>query len=611
MKARAYRSDVDFIIRLAGEAGEGVISCGELFAKAASRTKYHVFTFITYPAEMKGGYSMIQIRVRDNTIYSLGSKVDYLVAFNQRGYDRSIQDVKPGGVLYYDPDTVVPEELIDIQCIPVPFTRLAKEVAGSERSKNAVAQGVLGRLFGVDQQVSEKLLTERYGKKGSVLIDKNVSALHGGYEYATREGLEPRFALSAAPPAKENYMFLSGNEAVALGAITAGCRFVAGYPITPSTSIFETLARLMPQAGGKALQMEDEIAAISAIIGASFGGEKVIVPTSGPGLQLMAEQLSLGAMIETPMVVVDVQRGGPSTGLPTKTEQSDLKFAVYGSAGESPRIILAPTSVQDSYYQTIRAFNLAERYQLPVIMLLDQSIGYRKATVEMPDFSRFVYKDSTQTREHFKVPKADTVPIITRLAPREHELVDFKRYEDTKDGMSPITRPGTPGGQYLATGIEHDEYGYADQTPPTHLKMSKRRQRKMFTISRDFEKNPIEFNGDPNADIGIIGWGSTEGAIREARYMAEEQGILVRHLHPHTIWPLPEKQIGRFLLHLRYLIIVEENLSGQFAHLITARFRVRPIEVHKCEGVPFTPEEIFRSIEKVARIANEETITQP
>jgi 2-oxoglutarate ferredoxin oxidoreductase subunit alpha len=611
MSSDPFVSEVDFIIRIAGEAGEGVISCGELFAKAASRTQYHVFTFITYPAEMKGGYSMIQIRVRDNTIYSLGSKEDYLVAFNQRGYDRSIEDVRPGGVMYYDPDTVSPAEHEDIYCVPVPFTRIAKEKSGSDRSKNAVVQGLLGYLFGVERKVSAKLLTERYGKKGSVLLDKNLVALEAGFAFGEEQKLEKRFKLSAGPPAKDNYMFLSGNEAVALGAITAGCRFVAGYPITPSTSIFETLNRLLPLAGGRALQMEDEIAAISAIIGASFGGEKVIVPTSGPGLQLMAEQLSLGAMIETPMVVVDVQRGGPSTGLPTKTEQSDLKFAVYGSAGESPRIILAPTSVEDSYYQTIRAFNLAERYQLPVIMLLDQSIGYRKATVKMPDFDRFHYVDKYHVREHFKVPRADKVDIVTRLEPDLDDLADFKRYEDTRDGVSPMTRPGTPGGQYLATGIEHDEYGFADQTPPTHLKMSKRRQRKMFTISRDFEKNPVEFYGDPYAEIGVLGWGSTEGAIREARYMAEDKGISVRQLHPHTIWPLPERQIGRFLLHLKYLIIVEENLSGQFAHLITARFRVRPIEVHKCEGVPFTPEEIFRSIEKVARIANEESITQP
>lgn len=610
MEKQDFVSNVDFIIRVAGEAGEGVISCGELFARAASRTQYHVFTFITYPAEMKGGYSMIQIRVRDNTIYSLGSKVDYLIAFNQRGYNRSIEDIKDGGVLFYDPREVEPEESGSYERIPLPFTELAKSSSSSVRTKNAVALGVLGHLFGVEPGVSRKLLEDRFNKKGRELLEKNFLALDSGYAYGREQAIKPRFSLASGPPAKENYMFLSGNEAVALGAITAGCRFVAGYPITPSTSIFETLYRLMPLVGGTALQMEDEIASISAIIGASFAGEKVITPTSGPGLQLMAEQMSLGSMLETPLVIIDVQRGGPSTGLPTKTEQSDLKFAVYGGAGESPRIILAPTTVEDSFYQTIRAFNLAERYQLPVIVLLDQSIGYRKATVKMPDFNRFNFIDNHNIRKHFKVPKADVVEIVSRLAPMEDELEDYRRYEDTKDGVAAMSRPGTPGGEYLATGLEHDEYGRADQTPGNHLKMSLRRRRKHFSISRDLEKNPLEIYGDPYAEIGIIGWGSTEGAIREARYMALEQGIVVRHLHPHTISPLPERQIARFLMHLNYLIIVEENITGQFAHLITARFRVKAIEVHKCQGVPFNPEEIYRSIEKVARIADEEAITQ-
>lgn len=220
--------------------------------------------------------------------------------------------------------------------------------------------------------------------------------------------------------------------------------------------------------------MEDEIASISAIIGASFGGEKVITPTSGPGIQLMTEQLSLASMLELPVVIVDVQRGGPSTGLPTKTEQGDLKFAVYGSAGESPRIILAPTSVEDTFYQTIRAFNLAEKYQLPVIILTDQSIGYRKATVKMPDFDHIFQVDKHDRKRKIKIPRADLIDILQRQEPTKEELNDYKRYKDTKNGISPIARPGTPGGQYVATGLEHDEYGRTDQSPENHLKMSKR-----------------------------------------------------------------------------------------------------------------------------------------
>ena len=604
------KSELDFIIRIAGEGGDGVVSCGELFAKMAARTEFHVFTFITYPAEMRGGYSMIQIRLRDITIYSMGSQVDCLVVFNQQAFERSIDVLKPGGILLYDPSAVDIGQLDSEYVLePIPLAMMAKETTGGVLGKNMVALGALSQIFGADRKLLETLVGERYRAKGEDAVLRNHKALDAGYSAAANINLDAKFRLADLKPAGENYMLISGNQAVALGAIAAGCKFCAGYPITPATSIFETLTRLLPLVGGHAVQMEDEIAAVSAVIGASFAGEKVITPTSGPGLQLMTEQLSLASMIEVPLVVVDVQRAGPSTGLPTKTEQSDLKYAVYGAAGDSPRIILAPTSVEDTFYQTIRAFNLAERYQVPVLILLDQSIGYRKATVRMPDFEKLYLVDKSEARKSVAIPKSNLISIVNRMDPSEEELEDFIRYQDTYDGTSPISRPGTPGGQYLATGLEHDERGFADQSPKNHLKMSKKRFRKLEFISKQFEKNPIEFYGPPEAVIGIIGWGSTEGAIREARYLAAEQGIEVRHLHPHTISPLPARQISLFLLRLKYLLIVEENLTGQFAHYIKARFGVRPIGIRKCEGMPITSDEILRVIVKVAGIDYEDNTT--
>jgi 2-oxoglutarate ferredoxin oxidoreductase subunit alpha len=356
--------------------------------------------------------------------------------------------------------------------------------------------------------------------------------------------------------------------------------------------------------------MEDEIAAVSAAIGASFAGEKALVTTSGPGLQLITEQLNLASMIEVPLVLVDVQRGGPSTGLPTKTEQSDLNLAIYGVSGESPRIVLAPTSVEDSFYQTIRAFNLAERYQLPVIMLTDQSIGLRKATVSMPDLSHIIQLDSHVARTKVKIPQPEFINLIDRAEPTVKELEDYRRFRITADGVSPIARPGTLGGQYLATGLEHTESGNPDYTPENHLQMSRKRFRKMEVIARSFDTNPIEIWGRPDAKIGILGWGSTYGAIREARYLAEERGIHVRHMHPHTLSPMPHRQISNFLVRLEHLIIVEENYTGQFAHHIKAHFGAKAIELHKCEGIPITPEEILRGIEKVAGIIDEYSIAK-
>lgn len=603
------KSKIDFIIRVAGEGGEGVMSCGELFAKAVARTSYHVFTFITYPTEMKGGYAMTQIRIRDITIYSMGSFVDCLIVFNQEAYDKSIPYLKEGGILIYDPEFTKIDESKKVIKYPIPFSQISVDTVGRALGKNVVVLGILSHIYGLEHSGLEKLIDDRYGSKGKNVVAGNIKALKAGADAAEKIGVITVMDLSKSEPAAEDYMFISGNQAVALGAIAAGCKFSAGYPLTPSTSIFETLSKFLPLVGGKTIQMEDEIAAISAIIGASFGGEKVITPTSGPGLQLMSEQMSLASMLELPIVIVDVQRGGPSTGLPTKTEQGDMKFAVYGSAGESPRIILAPTSVEDTFYQTIRAFNLAEKYQMPVILLTDQSIGYRKATVKMPDMSKILQVDQFDRKKKVKIPQADHIDLVQRQNPTEEELVDYQRYKNTKTGISPIARPGTPGGQYLATGLEHDEYGKTNQGPENHLMMSKKRFRKLDQVSLAFERNPMETYGDPNVRIGIMGWGSTEGAIREARYLAEAAGVKIRHIHPHTISPLPERQISKFLHRLKHLILVEENLTGQFAHFIKAKFGVKPIEVHKCEGMPFTPDEIFNAIMKVARIADEDNIT--
>lgn len=610
MDKKPFRSDVDFVVRIGGEAGEGVISCGELFAQAAARTEYHVFTYITYPAEIRGGFSMVQVRIRDWTIYSMGNEIDYLVAFNQEAYDRAAASLKKGGMLIYDPDVVTVREDPDVVFHPIPLNRIARETTGGTQSKNVVALGALGHLFDVHADTLKKLVRDRFSKKTAEVIEKNIKALDAGYAAGQKNAWERRFRLSSELEAKTRYMMLSGNEAIALGAIAAGCRFVAGYPITPATAVFETLCKLMPRVGGRAVQMEDEIASISAIIGASFGGEKVITATSGPGLQLMGEQLNLAAMTELPVVIVDVQRGGPSTGLPTKTEQSDLNFAVHGLTGDSPRVVLAPATVEDCFYQTMRAFNISERFQVPVIILSDQSIGFRKATVRLPDFDQIREIEWRNVMDSPVIPSATKIELASRIEPTAEEMGDYRRFRYTPDGVSPITRPGTPGGQYLATGLEHTEKGYPDYSPEVHHKMTAKRFRKLEVLSSLFEKNPPEYYGSRDAKIGIIGWGSTEGAIREARYMAEKEGVLIRHLHPKVISPLPDRQIRYFLAELKHVLIVEENFTGQFAHFISGKFGIRPIEVHKCQGLPITSREIYASIMKVARITDEQNITR-
>ncbi len=610
MKADAFRSELDFTVRIAGEGGDGVISCGELFARAAARTEYHVFTYITYPAEIRGGISMIQIRVRDWTIYSMGSQVDYMVVFNQASCDRNLPALRKSGVVIFDPDHVrLPANLNAIR-ISIPFSNISIRETSSRMSKNIVALGALSGLFKMERSLVAQLIKERYAHKGDAAVEKNLKALDAGYSKVVDSDQRGKYNLKAEEKSRGRYMFLSGNEAIALGAIAAGCRFVAGYPITPATSIFETLIKLLPRVGGRAVQMEDEIASISAVIGASFSGEKALTPTSGPGLQLMGEQLNLASMIELPLVIVNVQRGGPSTGLPTKTEQSDLKFAIYGTSGEAPRIILAPTSVEDCFYQTIRAFNLAERFQSPVILLSDQSIGYRKATVRLPDFAEIREIGECRPQDKLLLPSAEKIDLVHRIKPKRNELKDYKRFKSTPTGVSPISSPGMKGGQYIATGLEHDEAGKADYSPANHLAMSEKRFRKLEALSNRLEVNPPEYHGSRDAAIGIIGWGSTEGAIREARYKAEAEGVLVRHLHPKVLSPLPVRKIRHFLADLEQVLVVEENYTGQFAHFIKGKFGIKPIEMHKCEGVPITSNEILAGIKKVARITDEKNITK-
>ncbi len=610
METFKFESKIDFIVRVAGEGGEGVISCGELFARAAARTEYHIFTYITYPAEIRGGFSMIQIRARDMTIYSLGSGIDYLVVFNQMAYDRTIKELKKGGMLIYDPDTVEVKDNPYIEMFPIPLTEIAKKETGGILGKNVVALGALGQLFDIGKASIEKLIQDKVSRKGPDVVEKNMRVLNAGYQAGQKNKWDRKFRLASDTEKKERFMMLSGNEAVALGAIAAGCRFVAGYPITPATTIFESLTRLMPLVGGKAIQLEDEIASISAIIGASFAGEKVITPTSGPGLQLMGEQLNLASMLELPIVIVNVQRGGPSTGLPTKTEQSDLKFAIYGTAGESPRIIMAPISVEDCFYQTIRAFNFAERFQMPVIILTDQSLGYRKATVSMPNLNNIFEVETSKPTESIPVPSVDEIQLVKRTEPTAYELQNYKRFRFSADGLSPITKPGIAGGQYLATGLEHTEEGKADYTPLNHFKMTRKRFKKLETVSKALEANRPDFYGPEDAKIGVLGWGSTYGAIREARYLAEERGIKIRHLHPKIVSPLAEMQIRRFFSGLEQIIVVEENYTGQFAHFIKAKFGIRPLELLKTEGIPITPEEIYAGIKRVANVVDEVHVSE-
>ena len=410
-------------IRIGGESGEGTISGGDILALAAARWGYHVYTFRTFPAEILGGPCLFQVRISDEPVKSMGDFADVLICLNKEAYDRNINDLRPGGVLIYDPSDFT-LEANDKIVYAIPFNEIARKEVQLFQTKNMVMLGAISGLFGppleaIIQVVQSKLSKSR--KSNNTLMEKNMLALEVARKYVTeRITKQDQYRLGSVE--KADRVVLNGNQAVVAGALAAQCRFFAGYPITPASDIMEALAKELPQVGGTFLQAEDEMAALAAVLGASFGGVRAMTATSGPGFSLMTELIGLSSMAELPAVIVDAQRSGPSTGMPTKMEQSDLSFALNAGHGDSPRIVIAPANVADCYHLMILAFNMAERYQMPVLFLTDQSLTARVESVE---------------RSVFQIQ-----PLQERIQPQQQELVGagqvYSRYAYSESGISPI-----------------------------------------------------------------------------------------------------------------------------------------------------------------------------
>ena len=477
------------VIRLAGESGEGVISSGDILTQAAARGGYYTQTFRTFPAEIKGGPCMYQFRLSDEPIWSHGRDVDLLVCFNQEAWDLNWDSLGPDGVILYDiTEVAIPDDYLP-RARPVRMEELAKEIGGSLRAKNMVAVGAVTGVLEFDTTPIEELVLRRYAHKEGV-ADANIAALHAGSDEAA--DLKGRYPLVPPVETEEDRMLISGNQAIAVGAIAAGVKYFAGYPITPASDILEWLSVRLPQVGGLTIQCEDEIASLASVLGASYAGAKAMTATSGPGLSLMGELIGYAGTAEIPVVIVDAQRGGPSTGLPTKTEQSDLNQALYGSHGDAPRIVIAPVSVEDCFFATVDAFNYAEEYQVPVILLTDQGLATRLEVIHRPE--------------------TDTITLTPRKTSKGVAREDYKRYEYTANHISPMGIPGEPTGMYVATGIEHDEYGHPAYTPEIHLGMGHKRWDKLEPLKAGA---PHAAHGEEHpTDVAFIGFGSTFGPVR-------------------------------------------------------------------------------------------------
>ncbi len=577
----------EFVVRVGGDTLEGgIIRTGEFLAHALARCGLEVFTFRTYPAEIKGGQAMIQVRVSEAPIYHQGDEVDILICFDEEAWERHRDEFSPYGVLIYDskfeprhvPGTAV--------TYGFPFSEIAKTKLRNPLAKNMVILGAFSALFGVPKEVFEQLIREYWGRRGEKVVTANIIALNEGIEAARQVEKRDPFRVEVRP--MRDRLILSGNEAICYGAIAAGCKVFAGYPITPASDILEWMMEHLPHFGGVPLQVEDEIAAIGTVLGASFAGAKAMTATSGPGLSLMTEFLGHAAMAEIPCVIADIQRAGPSTGMPTKSEQSDLFQAVFGGHGDVPRIVIAPSTVQGCFYATVHAFNLAELCQSPVILLSDQSLAHRTETIPPIDLDKIV--------------------VINREVydPMIHGDGGYQRYQLTETGVSPMSLPGRPGA-YTAEGLEHDELAHPNWDPDNHMTMTEKRFRKLRLALLYDEYYPgfqgYRWYGPRQADVGVIVWGSTAGAVREAMEKAEQEGISVAALHVSLIYPLHREVMRRFITSMKRVLLPELNYAGQFAYLVRGETGLDVISYAKVTGVPFKVREILDAIKDLAREA--------
>ncbi len=537
----------DLTIAMVGSGGDGIVTMGDMMSQAAARDGLNVIKVEAYGPQIRGGESSCVVRLSSDPLHAQGDYVDVIAVFNWGDFSRFKGEILPkrdAVVLYEsaDPNPLTKEEIglgSEARFLAVPFAKLATEAAGTKAAKNILSLAILAEMFGLPVASIRKAVEHKFGKKRAELMASNLKAFDAAAEFVkTIEADVSDKKLVYTPGTPK--ILMSGNEAAAVGALHAGCRFFAGYPITPSSEVLHFLSEWLPRFGGNVIQTEDELSAFGAVIGASFAGVKSMTATSGPGLSLMTEMLGLSSMAEIPTVIVDVQRGGPSTGLPTKSEQSDLWQAVFGSHGDAPRAVIAPFDVEDCFHATVDAFNIAEEYQLPVIVLSDQAIGQMRASLP------------AESLKH---------DVRDRVLPETGDG-KYLRYEDTPTGVSPMAIPGMRHLMYQTNGLEHNEAGSPASMHLVHEKMSQKRYRKMGLLGAKYKT--YRRYGPESADLGILCWGSSKGPVEEAVLSANARGESVSAFVPQMIHPFPEEAFKQFLASVKDLLIVEISFAGQF-----------------------------------------------
>ena len=568
----------DFNWAIGGEAGDGIDSTGKIFAQALSRAGRHVFTSKDFASRIRGGYTAYKIRTAVDPVQSVVDRLDVLIALTPRTIEENLDELHEGSVIIYDgerttmEDAPIPDDVVGLN---VPLKRLAEE-AGGAIMRNVVALGAACAVTDFPIENLDSALEKRFGAKGQKLVENNKDAARKGQAHVEdNDDHDFEYDLETTD---NDYVLLNGDEAIGMGAIAAGCRYYAGYPITPATDVMEYLKGRIEGYGGHVVQAEDELSAINMALGAARAGARAMTATSGPGIDLMAETFGLVATTETPLVIANIMRSGPSTGMPTKQEQGDLNAMLHGGHGEIPRFVLAPTTIDECFWKTVEAFNLAEKYQLPVYLTGDLSLAVTEQTFEPDAFDM----------DEVEIDRGKLVD-EENLAEWQNEKGQFQPHALADDGVSPRAVPGTDDGAHMTTGLEHDELGRRTEDTEMRVKQVDKRDRKVETAKQRESWEPREF-GDAEADTLILSWGSNEGAMVEAIEMLADDGIDVRFISVPYIFPRPE--LTDAIDAAEDVLVVECNSTGQFADLIEHDALVRVNRINKYNGVRFTADEL-------------------
>ena len=569
----------EITVRTGGQAGDGIASIGEAIARCFSRLGLNVFGLNAYQSVIRGGHVWFQARASEQRIYSQGDGADILYALDRAAVDVHVHDLRPGGTVVYDPEkfSVESKDLpVGVKALPVPTLEIARKFTSQSILQNAGGLGATAFLAGIPLEMAQQVLSDSFGHKKGDVVDWNLGASAEGYRFAEAHASVHDHALSKHGAPK---LLMNGNQAIALGAVAGGCKFLAQYPMTPATSIMHWMAAHANALGVVVKQAEDELAAINMAVGASFAGARAMTATSGGGFALMVEAMGMAGMTETPLVIVECQRAGPSTGLPTKTEQGDLNLMLGAGQGEFPRAILAPSQPKEAYAAAVEAFRLAEAWQTPILLASDLHLSENLGTVDRED-----------------LPAQGKLPPLSFVEPNGHP---YLRYELTDSGVSPRAVPGQPGLQFVAGSDEHDERGHLvsdiragiPKWVSERRRMMDKRMRKLVGLAHQVPAPVLE--GPPGAPLTFVAWGSTVGAVRDARDELARRGKETNLLWFPAVYPLAPERLAQAFAQTRRTLLVEGNYSGQFGRLLRAECGFVPTDRFvKYDGEPFFPHEL-------------------